>query len=319
VAGATTTAKLPRRLSREGVLLVVLLALVVVFAIASPLFLGNLLNTSRSYVEVGLVALGMTLIVVSGGIDLSVGALLALVSVVVGFASANGVPLVLALVLGLVVGVACGAFNGAFITLLDLNPLVVTLGTFALFRGLAFVVSNAGAVSSFPDWFAVFGQYYLGPVPLQLFLLVAAAIGIGLMLARTRYGRYVFAIGHNPRAVRFSGVPVGRVVLSLYAVMGLLVAVAAIIYTSRVSSARPDSGLGLELDVIAAVVLGGASIRGGSGTILGTMLGVCIIAVLRNGLFMAGVSATWTLVAVGVALIVAVFVNEAFRGRADDG
>jgi rhamnose transport system permease protein len=302
-------------LSRELVLLGVLVALIVVMTIASSLFLttGNLLNTSRFYVEPGLIALGMTLVIVTGGIDLSVGASLALVSVVMGFAFSHGVPLWIALVLALLTGLLCGAFNGLFVTLLDLNPLVVTLGTFALFRGLAFVISDAGAVSTFPSWFEVFGQYYVGPVPLQLFVFIAAAVAVGVLLARGRFGRYVRAIGYNPRAARYSGVPVARTLVAVYALTGLLVAVAAIIYTSRVSSARADSGLGLELDVIAAVVLGGASIRGGSGTIAGTVLGVLIIAVLRNGLFMAGVPTTWQLIVIGVVLIAAVFVNEFFR------
>jgi ribose/xylose/arabinose/galactoside ABC-type transport system permease subunit len=302
-------------LSRELVLLGVLVALIVVMTIASSLFLttGNLLNTSRFYVEPGLIALGMTLVIVTGGIDLSVGASLALVSVVMGFAFSEGLPLWLALILALLTGLLCGAFNGFFVTLLDLNPLVVTLGTFALFRGLAFVISDAGAVSQFPSWFEVFGQYYVGPVPLQLFVFILAAVAVGVLLSRGRFGRYVRAIGYNPRAARFSGVPVGRTIVAVYALTGLLVAVAAIIYTSRVSSARADSGLGLELDVIAAVVLGGASIRGGSGTIVGTVLGVLIIAVLRNGLFMAGVPTTWQLIVIGVVLIAAVFVNEFFR------
>lgn len=304
-----------RRASRELVLLGVLLGLIVVMTIASSLFLttGNLLNTSRFYVEPGLIALGMTLVILTGGIDLSVGASLALVSVVLGFAFSSGVPLWIALVLGLLTGLLCGAFNGLFIVLLDLNPLVVTLGTFALFRGLAFVVSNAGAVSAFPSWFEVFGQYYAGPVPLQLFLFIAVAIAVGVLLARGRFGRYVRAIGYNPRAARYSGVPVARTILIVYTLTGLLVAVASIVYTSRVSSSRADSGMGLELDVIAAVVLGGASIRGGSGTVLGTVLGVLIIAVLRNGLFMAGVPTTWQLIVIGFVLIAAVFVNEFFR------
>jgi rhamnose transport system permease protein len=304
-----------RSASRELVLLGVLIAVVIVMALASPLFLtvGNLLNTSRFYVEPGLIALGMTLVIITGGIDLSVGAGLALVSVVVGFASAKGVPLELAVVLGLLTGVVCGAFNGLFVTLLDLNPLVVTLATFALFRGLAFVISDAGAVSTFPSWFEAFGQWYAGPVPLQLFVFVVAAVAIGVVLARGRFGRYVRAIGYNREAARFSGVPIGSVTLAVYVLTGLLVAVAAIIYTSRVSSARADSGMGLELDVIAAVVLGGASVRGGSGTIVATVLGVLIIAVLRNGLFMAGVPSTWQLVILGVVLIAAVFANEFFR------
>ena len=318
---SAATAVLRRfRFSREAVLLGVLIALMVVMSLLSPLFLtvGNLLNTSRFFVEVGLMALGMTLIIITGGIDLSVGSNLALVSVAVGFSYAAGLPLPLAIVFGLVVGLAAGLFNGLFITLLDLHPLVVTLGTFALFQGLAYGISEAEAVSDFPDWFAYFGQaYLLNVVPGQLFIFIVAVVVVWLILSRTRFGRYVYAIGNNEEAAHFSGVPVRRVKLALYSGIGLLVGMAAVIYTSRVYTARGDSGLGLELDVISAVVLGGASIYGGSGTIGGTVLGVLIIATLRNGLVLAGVPSTWQVFVLGVLLLVAVFINEFFRRRED--
>ena len=305
------------RFSRELVLLGLLLVLIVVLGQLSPIFftLQNLLNTSRFFVEVGLIALGMTLIVITGGIDLSVGAALALVSVTVGLLSEAGVPLGVALLAGVGVGVAAGLFNGLMITRLDLHPLVVTLGTFALFRGLALGVSEGDAVSSFPGWFAYFGQFYLGPVPGQLLAFLVAIAVVWTVLVRTPFGRYVYAIGNNEEAARFSGVPVQRVKVALYTGTGLLVALAAMIYTSRVTTSRADSGLGLELDVISAVVLGGASIYGGSGTIAGTVLGVVIIATLRNGLNLAGVETTWQVLLLGVLLIVAVFLNEFFRRR----
>src|SRR5215213_2931593 len=282
---SAATAVLRRfKFSREMVLLGVLVVLMVVMSLLSPLFLtvGNLLNTSRFFVEVGLMALGMTLIIITGGIDLSVGSNLALVSVAVGFSFAAGLPLPLAILFGLVVGVAAGLFNGLFITLLNLHPLVVTLGTLALFQGLAYGISKAQAVSDFPGWFAYFGQAYLGPIPGQLFIFVMAVAVVWVILSRTSFGRYVYAIGNNEEA-------------------------------ARVYTARGDSGVGLELDVISAVVLGGASIYGGSGTIGGTVLGVLIIATLRNGLILAGVPSTWQLFVLGVLLLAAVFVNEFFR------
>ena len=316
---SAATAVLRRlKFSREVVLLGVLIVLMVAMSLLSPLFLtvGNLLNTSRFFVEVGLMALGMTLIIITGGIDLSVGSNLALVSVAVGFSYAAGIPLPLAIVFGLVVGVAAGLFNGLFITLLDLHPLVVTLGTFALFQGLAYGLTEAQAISDFPAWFAYFGQaYLLNVVPGQLFIFILAVVVVWLILSRTRFGRYVYAIGNNEEAAHFSGVPVRRVKLALYSGIGLLVGMAAVIYTSRVYTARGDSGLGLELDVISAVVLGGASIYGGSGTIGGTVLGVLIIATLRNGLVLAGVPSTWQVFVLGVLLLVAVFLNEFFRRR----
>jgi rhamnose transport system permease protein len=315
---SAATAVLRRiKFSREVVLLGVLVVLMVVMSLLSPLFftVGNLLNTSRFFVEVGLMALGMTLIIITGGIDLSVGSNLALVSVAVGFSYAAGLPLPLAIVFGLVVGLAAGLFSGLFITLLDLHPLVVTLGTFALFQGLAYGLTKAEAISDFPGWFAYFGQAYFGPVPLQLFVFILAVAVVWLILSRTAFGRYVYAIGNNEEAARFSGVPVRKVKLALYTGIGLLVAMASVIYTSRVYTARGDSGLGLELDVISAVVLGGASIYGGSGTIGGTVLGVLIIATLRNGLVLAGVPSTWQVFVLGVLLLVAVFLNEFFRRR----
>lgn len=303
--------------NREAVLLLILVLLMVVMSTLSDSFLtaSNLLRTTRFFTEVGLIALGMTLVIILAGIDLSVGSLLALVSVTIGFSFAAGIPLPLAILLGMVVGIAGGLFNGVVSTKLGVHPLVVTLGTLALYRGLAFGISDADAVSNYPGWFAYFGQYYVGLVPGQLFVFVAAIAVTWVLLARTPFGRYVYAIGANEEAARFAGIPVGRVKIATYAGTGLLVAIAATIFTSRVSSARADFGNGLELDVIAAVVLGGTSIYGGVGTIPGTVLGVLIIAVLRNGLQLGGVSSTWQLFLLGVLLIVAVLINEFLRRR----
>src|SRR5215210_8608022 len=223
--------------SREVVLLGVLVALVIVMTLLDPLFLSptTLLHTSRFFVEVGLMALGMTLIIITGGIDLSVGSNLGLVSVAVGFSYAGGLPLPLAILFGLVVGVAAGFFNSVFITFLDLHPLVVTLGTFALFQGLAYGLSNADAVSDFPPWFAYFGQaYLLGAVPGQLIIFLVAVVIVWLILSRTSFGRYVYAIGNNEEAARFSGVPIRKVKVAIYTGIGLLVAIASVIYTWRV-------------------------------------------------------------------------------------
>lgn len=306
------------RLGRDAVLGVLFVVELIVFARLSPYFLtaSNLLDATRSAVEIGLIALGATLVIITGGIDLSVGALLALVSVTVGFTYQDGLPLPFAVGLGLLVGLLGGAFNGALIVGLDLHPFAVTLGTFALFRGIAYAVSNAGAVSVFPDWFAYLGGYFaFGVVPGQLAVLGVSGIAVWLLLARTRFGSYVYALGMNEQATRFSGVPVLKIKLAVYALTGVLVAVAGVIYTSRMSTARGNAGLGLELSVIAAVVLGGASITGGAGTIPGTILGVAILSLLQNGLTLAGVRSDWGLIVVGVALVVGVFANEFFRQR----
>jgi len=299
-------------LRREAALAVILIALVVSFAVLSPHFLTpqNMFSASRFYVETGLIALGMTLVIVTGGIDLSVGSTLALVSVLIGFTYAAGVPMVLAIVIGLLAGALAGFFNGFITTSFEIHPLAVTLGTLALYGGLALAISGGGAVSKFPEWFGIFGQTFIGPIPAQLFVFAILAVAVGLLLGKTTFGRRVYALGTSARAAAFSGTPTKRIVILVYTLTGLLAAVASIIYTSRVSTARADAGVGMELAVIAAVVLGGASIRGGRGTVLGTVLGVLIIGILRNGLTLSGVPGTWSSLVLGVVLLSAVYINE---------
>ncbi len=303
---------------REIILVGVLIIEIIIFSLLSPYFLNlsNILDTSRFFAESGLVALGMTLIIITGGIDLSVGSLLALISVVVGFSYAGGLPLPLAILVGIATGAAGGFFNGYLISHLSLSPLTVTLGTFSAFRGLAYIISNAGAVSDFPSWFAYFGQYYVGGyIPLQLIIFIVAAVLMVVVLNRSRFGRYVSGIGTNARTSEFSGVPVKRVTTIVYVIAGLLVAIAALIYTSRVSTARGNAGMGLELQAIAAVVLGGTNIKGGKGSIVGTVLGVLILAFLAQGLTLAGVSTAIALMIQGVVLIVAILANQLTNRR----
>jgi rhamnose transport system permease protein len=299
------------------------LGLIAIFAIEMTLLgifvpgyldLYGLLDATRLFAEAGLVALGMTFVILTGGIDLSVGSLMALVSVTIGFSFAAGLPLPLAIVAGILAGAAGGFFNGIVITAFRLQPLVVTLGTFALFRGIAYAVSNADAMSSFPPWFEVFGQTYIaGMVPVQLVVFVVATLIAWVLLDHTRFGRYVTALGSNELASRFSGVETARIKVAVYTLTGLLVGIAGLIYTSRIFSARGNAGIGLELTVIAMVVLGGAKITGGSGTIAGTVLGVLILSYLQDGLVFAGVRSDWGLVVTGLFLIVGVFLNELFR------
>jgi rhamnose transport system permease protein len=306
----------PPALGRTAGLALLLVAELGAIEAAAPgyLTLDGLLDASRQFAEAGLVAVGMTLVIITGGIDLSVGALMALVSVTVGFGYQAGLPMAAAVLAGLVAGAVGGLFNGIMVTSLRLHPLMVTLGTFALYRGIAYAVSNADAVSTFPDWFAIFGQSDIGGlVPLQLVLFAAAALAVGVLLARSWFGRYVYAIGNNETAARFSGIDTRAVKIAVYTLSGVLVALASVIYTSRISSARANAGYGLELTVIAMVVLGGTRITGGSGSILGTVLGVLVLAYLQDGLSYAGVRSDWGLVVIGAFLIAGVFLNEFFR------
>lgn len=271
----------------------------------------GLLDASRAFVEVGLIALAMTLVIISGGIDLSVGALLALVSVAIGFSYQAGLPLWAASILGVLVGTSGGALNGTLSAYFRLHPLVITLGTFALFRGIAFTISDAGAVSGFPAWFGIFGQQKLWAlIPLQLILLGLFALFFQILLTKTPFGRYVFALGLNETVAKFSGVSINRVKIQIYTLMGFMVGIAGLIHTSRIESARGNAGFGIELIAIAVVVLGGVRILGGFGTILGTMLGLLILSYLQDGLSLAGVRSDVGLIVIGCMLIIGVLINE---------
>ncbi|WP_158805704.1 ABC transporter permease [Acidisoma sp. L85] len=321
IARPLSPAQAPRRrkpsLTRTLVLFLLLLAELIVFNLLLPGYMspGSLLDTSRTFVETGILALGMTFVIISGGIDLSVASLLAFVSVVMGLSFQAGVPLPAAMLLGLAAGIAGGLLNGAAVAYLGLHPFVVTLATMAIYRGAAYAISNAAAVSDFPPWFTTIGQSYFanGLVPTQLPALLVAAIALWLLLSRTSFGRRVYSVGANEIATRFSGVSVERTKLAIYGLMGGLVAVAAIIQTARLSTARANASMGLELPVIAMVVLGGTRITGGAGSILGTLLGVLVLAYLQDGLASVGVRNDWGLVVVGAFLILGVLANEFFR------
>lgn len=270
----------------------------------------GLLYASQGFIEPAIIALGMTLVIISGGIDISVGSLLALVVVSVGFSYDAGLPLPLSMLLGLAVGAAGGALNGLLITALRLNALVVTLGTLALFRGLALAISNANAVSSFPDWFQFIGQGTVGPLPFQMIIFVVLAMGFFVVLQWTVFGRDAYAVGANEVATRFSGRRPERVRLAVFTLQGVLVGIAGIIYCSRISSARGNEGFGLEFIVITMVVFGGSRITGGYGTIVGTILGGLILWYLQDGLSFAGISSDWGLLLTGLFMLAGVLINQ---------
>lgn len=302
---------------REAGLVVLLLALVAVFTVLSPNFLtvSNFFTVTRLDAEIGLIAIGMAIVIASGGIDLSVGAILGLSSVTLGQLYARGAPLWVAIVAALVVALLCGLFNGAMVVLLGLHPLLVTLGTLALYRGLALGISNATGFSNFPASFEYFGQSYVGPLPSQLLVWALVAVVVHVLVRHGTAGRYLLSVGVNEIAARFSGVSLGAVRLAVYGTSGLLAGIASLIYTSRVFSARGDAGAGLELLAIAAVVLGGASIRGGEISIARTTLAVAVIGVIPNGFILAGIDTSWQYVAVGVVMVLAVALNERFTRR----
>jgi rhamnose transport system permease protein len=306
---------LSRFIRHETILGLLTVLALFVLAMQSDKFFttDNLLNQGRLMAEIGIVALAMTFVIVTGGIDLSVGSILGLTAILLGVFWKNvGFPLPLAVILAVACGTFAGVMNGVIITRFKVPPLIATLATLALYRGLAEGISQARSVRGYPEWFYFFGQGEILGVPLQLWLLVIVAIIAGVILGYTPFGRATYAVGANETAAHFSGIRVDQTKLWIYGVSGFLAALAAVVFVSRVTTTRSDMGTGLELDAITAVVLGGTSIFGGKGTIIGTVLGLVLIQALKNGLSLSGVKGDGTIVVIGIVLIGAILASAIF-------
>lgn len=304
--------------NNEWVLLVVLIAECVLFSMTGNNFLtaGNAFEITRLAVEIGLLALVMTPIIITGGIDLSVGSMMGLSAVVMGALWRDAhLPLPLAIFLTLAVGILGGTLNALIITKLKFPPLIVTLGTFSLFRGMAEGLTRGiENYSGFPAEFLFLGQgYVFGVVPTQLFILIAAIIGVYWMLERTAFGRGLYAAGFSQEGARHAGIKVRRSLNIIYILSGLMASVAAVIYVAHLGQAKSDAGTGYELMAITAVVLGGASIFGGRGTILGTVLGLFAIVILQNGLRLSGQPAEFAGILTGVLLVLTILIDRLSR------
>ena len=305
-------------LTQEMVLLIITVITIAFITTRTDRFLtaDNLLNQAALLMEVAIMALPMTFIIITGGIDLSVGSTFALSAIVMGFAWQDaGLPLEVAIVLCLITGMICGAINGWFIVRVGVPPLIMTLATLALYRGVGLGISEARAARGFPEWFTQFGRGEVFGLPTQLVIFIVFAIVCALILWKTPFGRWLYAVGNNETGARFAGIPVNMVKVAIYTFSGFMAALAGFIFTSRVTTTRADMGTGIELDVIAAVVLGGTSIFGGTGSILGTVLGLILIQTLKNGLSLAGVRGDATIVMIGVILILAILVNTYIQRR----
>jgi rhamnose transport system permease protein len=299
----------------EWVLLLVLVLECAIFGVAGTNFLTtpNAFEITRLSVEIGLIALALTPVIITGGIDLSVGSMMGLAAVVLGGLWRDAqVPMAVAVGVTLLLGLAGGSLNGLLVTRLGLPPLIVTLGTFSLFRGIAEGLTRGiENYSGFPSQFLFLGQGYVGGViPAQLFILVIAIVGFAWLLHRTAFGRSLYAIGYSSEGARFAGIPVGRHVFLVYLLSGLAASVSAIIYVAHLGQAKSDAGSGFELMAITAVVLGGTSIFGGRGTIAGTVLGLFALVVLQNGLRLAGQPAELTGILTGALLLGTIILNR---------
>ncbi|MDF2702397.1 MAG: inner-rane translocator [Rubrobacteraceae bacterium] len=305
-------------LSRSGPLWG-LVILCVVMTILSPYFLtfNNLFNVGTQIAVIAILALGQTFVIVSGGIDLSVGSVLGLAGIVFGWATAvANLPLPLALALGVGAGASAGLINGLLITLGNLPPFIATLAMLSAARGLALVISGGVPLNPIPGPILSLGSGdLLGFVPLPVILmLVMWAITVGI-LRSTYAGRAMYAIGGNEEASRLSGINVSRQKLLIYTLSGLFAGIAGILLTARLASAQPQAGFTFELDAIAAVVIGGASLSGGVGSASGTLIGALILGVLRNGLNLLNVSAFWQQVVIGAVIALAVMTDTLRRRK----
>ena len=304
--------------NNEWVLLIVLLIEGILFSLTGNNFLtaANGFEITRLAVEIGLLALVMTPIIITGGIDLSVGSMMGLAAVVLGALWRDAhLPLLLAIFLTLIVGTLGGLLNALIITRLKFPPLIVTLGTFSLFRGMAEGLTRGiENYSGFPAEFLFLGQGYVGNFfPMQLFILIAAIIGFYWMLQRTVFGRKLYAIGFSPEGARYAGIKVRRTLTVVYVLSGLMASLAAVIYVAHLGQAKSDAGTGYELMAITAGVLGGASFFGGRGTILGTVLGLFAIVILQNGLRLSGQPAELAGILTGVLLVVTILLDRLSR------
>ncbi len=291
-----------------------LLLIVVIISIMSPSFLtaNNIFNVLRQVSISALIAFGMTFVILTGGIDLSVGSTLALTGAVAAGLLSSGVDPIIAMAVALILGLILGAINGVIIAKGKVAPFIATLATMTIYRGATLVYMDGKPISGLGDHasFQMFGKGYFLGIPVPVVTMVIAFFVLYFILRKTTFGRRVYAVGGNAEASRLSGINVNRITIAVYALTGMLAALAALILTSRLNSAQPTAGESYELDAIAAVVLGGTSLTGGRGWIVGTLIGALIIGVLNNGLNLIGVSSFYQQVVKGLVILFAVLLDR---------
>lgn len=310
--------------------LIFLLVLMLVFAIIEPRFLSsiNLFNVMRQISITGLLAIGMTFVILTAGIDLSVGSLLAFCGLVAAAVAKGGMQdrftvgdatigygWPLAALAAIVIGIICGYLQGLAITKLRVPAFVVTLGGMSVFRGAALLFAAGGPISGFQPSFTWWGQGKIFSVPVPVIIFIVCAIIAHIVLKYTRYGRQVYAVGGNPEAARLAGLNVNRVITSVYVIMGFFAGLGAFVLDARLNSAEAVAGTGYELTVIASVVIGGTSLFGGAGSIMGTVIGAMLIGVLLNGLVLLNVNSYIQQIIIGVIIVLAVAFDTFAKAR----
>jgi ribose/xylose/arabinose/galactoside ABC-type transport system permease subunit len=285
---------------------------IIVFAVLSPVFLtfDNAVNIALSIAVIGILAVGMTFVILTGGIDLSVGSVVALAGVCAAIVTQKTEFVSLGFVVALLIGIVCGAFNGITTAYFKVPPFVVTLAILTIARGLAFILAEGRSIGNLPENFSWFGKASIFGIPFSVILmLLTFAVG-WFLLANTRFGRYVYAVGGNAEAAFLAGLNVKKITLWVYVVNGFLVGIAAVVLASRLGAGVPNSGSQYELDVIAAVVVGGTSLSGGRGSVIATLFGAIFIAILNNGLNLAGIDPYLQKIALGIVILFAVLADQ---------
>ncbi len=293
-------------------ILFVLILLIIIMSILSESFLTmfNLMNVARQITIVAILGIGMTFVILSGGIDLSVGSIVALVGSVTAGLLLSGYHLGIAITFGLFVGLAIGIINGVVTTYGKIPSFIVTLGMMTVARGFALVYTDGYPISGLPSSFSFIGRGFIGPIPFPVIIMIVCFTIGYVVLKYTRFGRNVYALGGNEEAARLSGIKTKFTNVSVFAISGLTAAIAGIILASRLSSGQPSAAVAMELDAIAAVVIGGTSFSGGKGSIVGTLIGAAIMGVISNGLNLLGVSSYWQMIAIGFIIVLAVWIDQ---------
>lgn len=292
-----------------------LLVMMLFFTFGSEYFFTthNLLTIALQTSIIAIIAIGQTFVLITGGIDLSIGSNMAIAGVISSLAMVSGIPVPIAIVLGLLSGLIVGLLNGALIVLGDLPPFVVTLGSMSIVRGVALMITGGIPVTRLPKIFNFIGNGKIMGIPFPVIMMILLTVGFGFLLSKTKIGTEIYATGSNLEAARLSGMNTKKVLITVYAFSGFLAAAAGIILASRIASGQPSAGMGYELYAVASSVIGGTSLAGGEGIIGGTLIGALVIGVLRNGLNLLGVSAFLQEVLIGVVIIIAVFADRIKR------
>ena len=306
-----------KTLSSLGGILIALTVMMLVLSFMTPHFLTmtNMTNLLRQITTNALLAFGMTFCLICGEIDLSVGSTLALSGVTVIVLLTQNIPLIIAFPFTLLIGMLIGLINGGLVAYTGMPAFIVTLAMQSVIRGMAYIISGNGRVKTTNDSLFRFGNGSVGPIPVPTILVVILAVCLGILLARTIFGKHVYATGGNRSAAVYSGINVNRVRILVFMLTGFLAALAGIIIAARINSGQASAGEGTEGDAIAAAVLGGVSFTGGRGTIVGTIIGVLVIGILNNGLNLLEVSYYWQLVCKGVIIMLAVYMDTVRRSK----